>query len=230
MTSRRIEDIRDRFSEAEIALKKYERIGLSTLSSVLNELRYAGQHILAADATAVEEEISEHLYKAERHCARAKFDAKESTVLALLKWMAHYRSLGLTAEELCEFVPDWKTLLATAEKSRSLLEQCGHAKDIDEESLDVAIADLISAREKMIAAEPDILSAREKKFAKIGEEKQAAADESRAAEIRVAECRRILEDRRYWRSMSIAWLGIVIGILGLAGTAYGVLLTLRSMQ
>ena len=229
MTSRRIEDIRARFAEAELALKKYERIGLNTLSSALNELRYAGQHILAADATAVEEEASEHLYKAERHCARAKFDAKESTVLALLKWMAHYRSLGLTSKELCEFVPDWRALLATAEKSRLLLEQCGHAKDLDEKALDAAIDDLFFAREKMIAAEPEILNAREKKFAKIDEEKQAAADENRAAEIRAAESRRILEDRRYLMSMSIAWIGIVIGILGLAGTVYGVILTLKSM-
>ena len=70
MISPRIESVAKLFDEAELALKKYERIGLNTLSSVLNELRYAGQHLIAAEVSGEEDVIDEHLYKAERHCVR----------------------------------------------------------------------------------------------------------------------------------------------------------------
>ena len=227
MISPKIESVAKLFDEAELALKKYERIGLNTLSSVLNELRYAGQHLIAAEASGEEKVIDEHLYKAERHCVRAKYDAKESTILALLKWIAHYRELGLTTSELEKFVPDWRELLRKAEAARKTLEEAGHAKDEDSDSLDSTIVGLLEARERLIRAEPEILEAREGKQSQLDAERQFAEDENRRARIEAEEARTILDDRRYWKSMTLAWLGIVIGVFGLAATIYGIIITLR---
>ena len=48
MTSILSNKIKQLFDEAEDALKKYERISLTSLAPALNELRYAGHHLIAA--------------------------------------------------------------------------------------------------------------------------------------------------------------------------------------
>ena len=55
MTSPSVEEVRSLYSKAEAAIKLYERIGLDNLTIPLNELRYAGQHILRAETEAKSE-------------------------------------------------------------------------------------------------------------------------------------------------------------------------------
>ena len=71
-------DIKGIYEEAEAALKRYERISLSNLAPALNELRYAGHHLLEASGASDEEEAARHLTRAKAHCERAKFDAKSA--------------------------------------------------------------------------------------------------------------------------------------------------------
>ena len=56
------------FEEAEDALKLYERISLSNLAPALNELRYAGHHILAAEAAEDDAVRDSHARRAVGHC------------------------------------------------------------------------------------------------------------------------------------------------------------------
>ncbi len=53
MTSPRIIEIKKLFADAESAIKLYERIGLDNVVAAVNELRYAGEHILAAETAAM---------------------------------------------------------------------------------------------------------------------------------------------------------------------------------
>ena len=94
MTSPSVEEVRSLYSKAEAAIKLYERIGLDNLTIPLNELRYAGQHILRAETEANAEESKEDLFKAYRHCERALYDAKEATILCLLETVASFRESG----------------------------------------------------------------------------------------------------------------------------------------
>lgn len=51
---------RDLFLRAEFAVKKYERIGLESQIGAINELRYAGHHLMKASEGRSQEEIERH--------------------------------------------------------------------------------------------------------------------------------------------------------------------------
>ncbi len=61
------------FNEAEVALKQYERINLLNLLPAVNELRYAGRHLLEAENAISEEDREKHEAQAIDHCERAKW-------------------------------------------------------------------------------------------------------------------------------------------------------------
>ena len=81
-------NIRKLYEEAEEALKRYERISLANLAPALNELRYAGHHLLEADDAGTETDKLQHLTRAKAHCERARYDAKEATIISLLECVA----------------------------------------------------------------------------------------------------------------------------------------------
>ena len=80
-SSRSSSSIRKLYEEAEEALKRYERISLANLAPALNELRYAGHHLLEADGAGNEADKSQQLTRAKAHCERARYDAKEATMV-----------------------------------------------------------------------------------------------------------------------------------------------------
>ena len=86
---------------------------------------------------------------------------------------------------------------------------------------------MLDVYEKIIEVEPSILGMRAKKIESVDRERQREIDRKVAAEEAAARNRLILEDRRYWKSMILAWLGIVIGVFGFAATVYGIMITLR---
>ena len=45
-----IKEVEKRYAEAETALKSYERITLTNLAPAINQLRYAGYHLLRASS------------------------------------------------------------------------------------------------------------------------------------------------------------------------------------
>ena len=92
--------IKTLFEEAENALKRYERINLSNLAPAVNELRYAGHHLLWAENAATEDERDVHEAQAMDHCERAKKDAKEATIISLLECVADLRSTGVSADNM----------------------------------------------------------------------------------------------------------------------------------
>ena len=228
MTSLLSSKIKVLYEDAENALKRYERITLSNLAPALNELRYAGHHVLEADAATDDESRKSHETRAIGHCERAKLDAKEATIISLLECVADLRSLGIAADEMREFIPDWNALVDEASAARSLLERIGNAKGADDDmEVDAAIAKLMDFRDRIIAAESSVLALRnhrEEEARKIEEynlaEKARAEDEANVARERK-------DDRRYVASIILSAVGIVLGIFGLAASIYGIILTLK---
>ena len=106
------------YHEAENALKLYERISLSNLAPALNELRYAGHHILEAKSAADDEERLKHEERAVAHCERSIYDAKEATIITLLECIADLRTLGFSADEMRVFIPEWDTYINEASGSK----------------------------------------------------------------------------------------------------------------
>lgn len=228
MTSPRIADIKILYADAEDSIKRYERIGLDNLVPAINELRYAGQHLLAAETAEVEDERDKHLFRAERHCERARYDAKECTIVALLEGIATIRSLGFTDAELGSVVPDWAKIIKAASAAQTFIIHAGNVKSAPIAELDAAIDALMDASEKLRQCEPAIMGLRQKKLAAIDAERQAEEDRRVRAQEEAMLEQRTNEDRRYARSVLLAWIGIAIGALGLAATIYGTILALRN--
>lgn len=217
------------YEEAEDALKRYERIFLVNLAPALNELRYAGHHLLEADSTGKEEEKALHLTRAKAHCERAKYDAKEATIISLLECVADLRDLGISADEMRQFIPDWDDLIDRASAARALLERTGNVKDAGNDvAIESAIEQLMSFRDRILSAESSVLSLRNRR-----EEENLRIEEHNLAEKTRAEdeaniARERKDDRRFITSTILAVAGIVLGVFGLAASVYGIVLTLRA--
>ena len=227
MTSPRIADIQTLYSDAEESVKRYERIGLDNLVPAINELRYAGQHLIAAETANGEDERDKHLFRAERHCERARYDAKESTIVALLERIATIRSLGVTDGELAEVLPDWEQILRKACHAQSFLVRAGNVKNAPAEELDKAIFELLDASEQLHRCEPAIMGLRQKRLEAIDAERQAEENRRVHAQEEAMREERIKDDRRYANSMLLAWIGLVVGALGLAATIFGTVIALK---
>ena len=143
--------IKSLYDEAESSLKLYERITLTNLAPALNELRYAGHHLLAAENATNDEDRNSHAERAIGHCERARYDAKEATIISLLECIADLRLLGVSADEMRVFIPDWDELIDEASKARSLLEHSGNVKEtVNNKALDEAISKLMDFRDRII--------------------------------------------------------------------------------
>ena len=227
MTSPRIAEICALYADAEASIKRYERIGLDNLMPAVNELRYAGQHLLMAETAENGEEMDKHLSRAARHCERARYDAKESTIVALLEGIATIRSLGFTDTELMAAVPDWTEWLQVACRAQAFIVRAGNVKNASATELDSAIFELMDVREKLCQCEPMIMGMRQKKIDSINAERQAEEDRRVRAQEESQRVQRIEEDRRYVRSVILSWTGLVVGVFGLAASVFGIILALK---
>ena len=222
-------DIKKLYGKAENALKQYERISLSNLAPALNELRYAGHHLLEAENAVVDEERMHHLTRAAAHCERAVYDAKEATIISLLECVADLRGMGISADEMRQFMPDWNSLIDEASAARALLERMGNVKNVvDDAEVEAAIERLMSFRERILTVESDVISLRnrrEEENRKIEEynlaEKARAEDEANIARERK-------DDRRYVSSMILSAAGVVLSVFGLVASVYGIILTIKA--
>ncbi len=228
MTSPRIADICSLYADAEASIKRYERIGLDNLMPAVNELRYAGQHLLMAETSENEDEREKHLSRAERHCERARYDAKESTIVALLEGIATIRSLGLTDSELAAVAPDWPEWLKTASQAQSFILRAGNVKSAAPAELDAAIFNLMDVREKLCQCEPVIMGMRQRRNESRDAECQAEEDRRVRAQEEALRVQRVEEDRRYVRSIILSGTGLVVGVLGLVASVLGIILAIRS--
>lgn len=74
-----------KFNEAEKALKENEILTLEGLAfPVVNELRYAGQHLTRIIEQGSHEEVIRCLKEGERHARRAIYDAYDASILFFL--------------------------------------------------------------------------------------------------------------------------------------------------
>lgn len=91
--------IRRLFQEAEDDIKDAERRSLNLCVPAVNELRYAGHHVLRGLAASAPEEREEQYLRASRHCQRARYDAVEMRLWSLLgefrDFQEDYRSVSI---------------------------------------------------------------------------------------------------------------------------------------
>jgi hypothetical protein len=107
------------FKEAEDALHEAELIHGDLSVPSINQLRYAGHHILLS-LVGGDQAPEEEIRRAERHCQRAIYDAYDSAVVYLLarteQFMNDYREIPIL-----EHFPKYDAVRTKARESRDLI-------------------------------------------------------------------------------------------------------------
>ncbi|MEQ2352626.1 hypothetical protein [Pseudoalteromonas piscicida] len=89
----KLEEIKELFAEAEAICKKVEaESSKGPVIPSINQLRYAGQHLLAAIVSDSSSVQKDELRKAENHCQRAIYDAAEAGCLTAKELIEGFKS------------------------------------------------------------------------------------------------------------------------------------------
>lgn len=214
MISQRLAEIRQIYSDAEYAIKRYERIALEEQVAAINELRYAGHHVLAASQTEVDAEIEDHIASARNHCRRAVNDAKDAAIVSLLEFFEQFGDCRFTGTELETSIPDWKSCFAEIAALQHKFVEAGMAKEIAYcDEIDAGILRLIELRERFAAVMPLLNENRYKEecAAKTAEKEHAEAEKRQQQEERDAA--KTTEYRHFVISIVVA---VVLAIIGIA--------------
>lgn len=125
-------EIFDLFSRAEQTIKLVENLGEGLTFPAVNQLRYAGQHLLKSDCADNENSKEEHLKKAKYHCQRAIYDASEIGVIHYLEeiriFQDDYKQVVVT-----DIVLNYSDTLKKAKKAREFILK-NHNKKANNES------------------------------------------------------------------------------------------------
>jgi len=105
--SAKIKEVSDNFSSAEKKIKNAELLNKNLSIPSINELRYAGYHLLIASQSNDKEKITEELDKANRHTKRAYYDGVESVLLLKLDEIQTFDEEFSKIPELIEVIPNY---------------------------------------------------------------------------------------------------------------------------
>lgn len=214
MISQRLAEIRKIYSDAEYAIKRYERIALEDQVAAINELRYAGRHILEASQTDDEVTIEDHIASARNHCRRAVNDAKDAAIVSQLEFFAQFGDCRFTGTELEKVLPDWKEAFVEIASWQKKFADAGMAKDISYgDELDTGILRLMELREKFSSVLPVLNENRfQEEFAEKSEEK-SHAEAVKRQEQQERDAAKTTEHRHFVISIVVA---VVLAIIGIA--------------
>ncbi len=121
VSAQEIRALRAVYKKAEDAIHSLgiESSGVDT--AAINELRYAGNHLLHALDTANKEEASDQMERATRHCERALYDAYDGAIYYQLDqfrvFREDYRMVVIT-----DLVPDYISIVERMNAARKTLE------------------------------------------------------------------------------------------------------------
>jgi len=213
MISQPLAEVRRLYAEAEFAIKRYERIALEDQIAAVNELRYAGHHILEAENEEDEAKRQDHLTSARNHCLRAVQDAKDGAIVAQLEFFAQFADCRFAKTELEQFLPDWKSLFAEIAAIQKMFASAGMTRDVAiGDEIDSGILRLLEIRERFVSLQPAL---EENRF--LEEQSRRAAEKAKADAVRLQEqeekdAARLTEHRHFVISIVVA---VVLAILGI---------------
>lgn len=116
-----LKQIRELFDEAESALKFIERYhdeGL--IAPSVNELRYAGYHVLRACTSDDDDDRNDQLARAAKHCKRATYDAFEVGILNHLENIALFEK-DYRLAPIVPVVPNYLDLRRKAKAAKDFI-------------------------------------------------------------------------------------------------------------
>ena len=144
------------YTSAEDKIKSCERYTLASPMVAVNQMRYAGCHILeylkCDDKDGNLAKRYESIAKAMNHCKRASFDALETLIFAQLEFIADFQSLCRTKRDVQsvypDYVSDYSSLAALQERLQSF--KMVQALTVDEVKELESISSRVSALKRKI--------------------------------------------------------------------------------
>jgi len=116
-----LRDLKRSFADAE-SMGAISSFYLDELDVIpINQLRYAGFHLLAAHNPSKNELDTEELKKAINHCRRAHCDAMHSVADYLIKACLDFTKMYQGKVEVFEIIPDYNDKLVDMNEASSLL-------------------------------------------------------------------------------------------------------------
>ncbi|MBF0284846.1 MAG: hypothetical protein HQL51_10360 [Magnetococcales bacterium] len=100
---KKIQEVKDLFDLAEKEIKAAERVGSGLGIPAINELRYAGHHVLEYMTS----KDIDGLERAKNHILRARYDAAEAPIILILKKLEDFQkefSSAIITEDISEYV------------------------------------------------------------------------------------------------------------------------------
>lgn len=116
-----IQRIRDLYNEAEVDLKSYGRVNNRLFVPGVNQLRYAGQHLVRALGATDEEAAKSNLDAAERHAQRALYDINDAAIQYHLAGISRIRTKYFV--NLNAIVPKYQEVVDTVRNARKTLSE-----------------------------------------------------------------------------------------------------------
>lgn len=106
------------FKQAEEAVSLMEAEKGGVIIPAINQLRYAGRHIL--DALAYHETSDENFRRARRHCQRAIYDAYDSGIMFLIERIASFRD-DYNKITITPFFPEYRMVISRSREALNFL-------------------------------------------------------------------------------------------------------------
>lgn len=141
------------FKKAELNIKGTEHQTNTLFIPAINELRYAGHHLLRY----LTDGDDDNLTSSQKHCKRAIYDAAEGPILKFLGDIAKFQDDY--AQEACvaEIIPNYIELLTKASKARDLVgEVQPESRDQYFESVKPHLDTLKDIVDILVVARPEI--------------------------------------------------------------------------
>jgi len=111
------------FDQAEHKLKEVEQLEGDLAIPVVNELRYAGHHVIRGLKSLLGSQArAEHFQEAEGHCKRAIYDAHEAMLLYLLNRIRLFQN-DYRKTILSDVIPDYQARILHLRKAQQLIKK-----------------------------------------------------------------------------------------------------------
>ena len=155
-----IREICDLYNLAEADLKAVGRIRNELVVASVNQLRYAGQHLVRALAAEDDTVVARELDSSKRHAQRAIYDVNDAAIQFYMYEIERFRTQHPV--NLNAVVSDYAEIIESVDRAVQ------HIKEVDQanrsnrgmpyEQARTDVAALERAHRKLIAARPDVIA------------------------------------------------------------------------
>ena len=117
-----VEDLCELYNVAEVDLKNVGRVKDVLIVTGVNQLRYAGQHLVRALTSQQPDEILADLDAAKRHAQRAIYDINDSAVQFYLRRIDELRETQFPRVDFAATIPSYGDIVEKVRRARASLE------------------------------------------------------------------------------------------------------------